>query len=476
MSVTRLCRHVKLPRPGSAGQTSTLESVTPGGVPLTDRKESMADLALRSARLVIQSDRRLVREALAAYFSAGRGFTVVGHTGTGHGLRNLCALGRPDVALVDVTTLTAHTVRSLRELHAAFPEINLVVTYTSLTLEVLTEAVRAGVSSFVPSSHGLDAVRSLLRNRANHARPGTEPTPPAGQALTDRELGVISLMSSGHSVADIARLLHISPHTVDNYKRRVYAKLSADSQSLAVTRALELGLAPAREAEPEPSGVTGRSLLALVCGTPGPCMDRVRRTLVSNGLPFVHARACQQMQRDHWAQWHTGPLVSVLVDPTGTDWQMPERMGAAVVVVYSSPPDRATINETLAAGARAVLQDANVPRDLADVLSLVARGYLALTVEPEALGSWPAEWHPGHVRSPVLTSREQEVLTLMAAGHTIRQAARTLGIAAKTVENTQARLYRKLGTHSRAETLAVAYRLGLIDLSRRVARPREPRA
>jgi DNA-binding CsgD family transcriptional regulator len=64
---------------------------------------------------------------------------------------------------------------------------------------------------------------------------------------------------------------------------------------------------------------------------------------------------------------------------------------------------------------------------------------------------------------PELTAREADILGLLARGQTIRQAARTLGIAAKTVENTQARLYRKLGTRNRAETLAVAYRLGLLD-------------
>lgn len=430
----------------------------------------MAALGLRSARLVIQSDRRLVREALAAYFSGRPGLTVIGHTATGYGLRTLCALGRPDVALVDVTTLTTRTVRILREIHKSFPDIDLVVAYTSLSLEVLTEAVRAGVSSFVPSSRGLDAVLRFVQQRARHVRSdAVAPPPPDGHALTDRELGVISLMSSGHSVSDIARLLRISPHTVDNHKRRVYAKLSADSQSVAVVRAMELGLVPpAPDRETEPSDQTGRSPLTVVCGTTGASMDRVLSTLVTRGLPFVHARTSQHMQHDHWAQWHTGPLILVLVDPAGPDWLIPHSLEATMVVVRSALPDRAVVREALAAGARGLLHDADVPRDLPDVLSLVARGYLAVVAEPDVLTSWLAEQQSGPAGSPVLTTREQEILTLMAAGHTIRQAARALGIAAKTVENTQTRLYRKLGTRNRAETLAVAYRLGLIDPSRRL--------
>lgn len=59
----------------------------------------------------------------------------------------------------------------------------------------------------------------------------------------------------------------------------------------------------------------------------------------------------------------------------------------------------------------------------------------------------------------------RETLAHLVQGHTTRQTARALGVAVKTVKNTQARLYRKLGTHNRAGTLTVAHRLGLADLT-----------
>jgi DNA-binding NarL/FixJ family response regulator len=431
----------------------------------------MANVGLRPARLVVQSDRRLVREALAAYFAHGRGFTVVGHTDSAHGLHTLCALGRPDVCLVDVEALTTRVVGTLRDIRTSFPAVDLVVAYTSLSLEVLAEAVRAGVTSFVPSSRGLDAVLRLLRQRARRARVSL-PAPPDGHALTDRELGVISLMSSGHTVSDIARLLRISPHTVDNHKRRVYAKFGVDSQSLAVSRAVTLGLVEpvnggngngngrARPGQP------GQPPLAVVCGPPGLATDQVVQTLVGRGLPFVHARAGQPLQQDHWARWHRGPVIAVLVDPSSQDWLLPASLhAAAVVVVQTAPPDLPTVVDALATGARAVVCAADVADDLPEVLALVARGYVAVGSEHAAeLAGWVAVRNVERGRrAPDLTAREQEILGLLARGQTIRQAARTLGIAAKTVENTQARLYRKLGTRNRAETLTVAYRLGLLD-------------
>jgi two-component system, NarL family, nitrate/nitrite response regulator NarL len=53
----------------------------------------------------------------------------------------------------------------------------------------------------------------------------------------------------------------------------------------------------------------------------------------------------------------------------------------------------------------------------------------------------------------------------MARGDTVRQTARSLGISVKTVENTQGRLFRKLGARNRAGALAVAHGLGLLEPS-----------
>jgi DNA-binding NarL/FixJ family response regulator len=136
-----------------------------------------------------------------------------------------------------------------------------------------------------------------------------------------------------------------------------------------------------------------------------------------------------------------------------------------VVVVQSAQPDLSVVADLLATGARAVVHATDAAADLPEVLSLVSRGYVALSAEHATeLAGWMAVRHAERGSGvPDLTAREQDILGLLARGQTIRQAARTLGIAAKTVENTQARLYRKLGTRNRTETLSVAYRLGLLD-------------
>ena len=61
----------------------------------------------------------------------------------------------------------------------------------------------------------------------------------------------------------------------------------------------------------------------------------------------------------------------------------------------------------------------------------------------------------------ILTSREQEVLMLLAAGLSNRHIARRLGIAEKTVKNHLAAVFSKLGVHDRTQAAVYAVRAGM---------------
>jgi DNA-binding NarL/FixJ family response regulator len=67
-------------------------------------------------------------------------------------------------------------------------------------------------------------------------------------------------------------------------------------------------------------------------------------------------------------------------------------------------------------------------------------------------------------RYGLLTSREQQVMRMVAEGVPSRAIASQLGLSLKTVENHRANLMKKLGVHSKMELVRYAARLGLIDL------------
>ena len=62
-----------------------------------------------------------------------------------------------------------------------------------------------------------------------------------------------------------------------------------------------------------------------------------------------------------------------------------------------------------------------------------------------------------------LTPREIEVLRLIAAGHTAKEAARRLEIAPKTADNHIQSLYSKIGVSTRAGAALYALERGLVQ-------------
>jgi DNA-binding NarL/FixJ family response regulator len=63
-----------------------------------------------------------------------------------------------------------------------------------------------------------------------------------------------------------------------------------------------------------------------------------------------------------------------------------------------------------------------------------------------------------------LTSREQEILVLLAEGLSAKEIAEKLYISPRTVENHRSSIMRKLDLHTNHELIRYAAKLGLIDL------------
>jgi two-component system, NarL family, nitrate/nitrite response regulator NarL len=311
-------------------------------------------------------------------------------------------------------------------------------------------------------------VLALLRRKpGRHAR-----GEPGG--LTDRELELVVLTGSGHSVSEIAALLGISPLTVENLKRRVYAKLGVNSGAHAVSRAASLGMldqqtspAPRRLA---PTSSSDFTVLTVVFGDASAALDQVVLILLTNKLPFVLVRKHESMADSHWARWHRGPILAALVDPSLADWGLAEELGVPAILVHSKPLDPPELAEALASGASALVSVDRADDHFLSVLRMVGQGYLVVDSMPmrPLIGAVRARWDarvPGRGDLPELTARESDILRSVAQGCSIRQTARVLGIAPKTVENIQTRLFRKLGVRNRSGALAVADAFGLLPVT-----------
>lgn len=424
-----------------------------------------------TVRVAVQSPRRLLRDTLSACLAVRPDITVVGKVAEPDAIVELCELRRPDTVILDAGSRLAEISGRVAALTRRFPDLNVIVTYREASEQDLAAACRAGVASLVPESKGLAAVLALLRrSRGRHAKDS-----PGG--LTDRELELVVLTGSGHSVNEIAGLLGISPLTVENLKRRVYAKLDVSSSAHAVAKAASLGILerPEAPAPPRPAPAARRAagegdssmVLAVVSGQYCSALDQVVSALVSAPLPFVLVRQPGPVADTHWARWHRGPIVAVLVDPVPQDWDLVAELSVPAILVHSKPLDPPELAEALASGASSLVPADRIDDHFLSVLRMVGQGYLVVDSMPmrPLIGAVRARWDeraPGRLELPELTARESDILESLSSGHSIRQTARALGIAPKTVENVQTRLFRKLGVRNRSGALAVADAFGLL--------------
>lgn len=139
------------------------------------------------------------------------------------------------------------------------------------------------------------------------------------------------------------------------------------------------------------------------------------------------------------------------------------------VVLLLAPEERDEyLQFAMEAGARAYMLKSSAPAELvAGIRQLALKAKDELTglsrLAPD-LQALRASTAPGR-RMPELTSREQEVVRILAEGRTAREAAAELGLSVKTVEAHKLNLMRKLDVHDRASLIACAIEAGLVPNS-----------
>jgi two-component system response regulator NreC len=128
------------------------------------------------------------------------------------------------------------------------------------------------------------------------------------------------------------------------------------------------------------------------------------------------------------------------------------------IVVLTMDPSPVFAQQALDAGAAAFVVKDRADTELPEAIRIAASGleYVSPHVAARLESLRRAVGGDG------LTTRELEVLRLLALGHTSAEIAAKLHLSRRTVETHRARILRKLGVTTRAELVAYALRRGLI--------------
>ena len=159
--------------------------------------------------------------------------------------------------------------------------------------------------------------------------------------------------------------------------------------------------------------------------------------------------------------------VSDVLPSDGSD--LDERFRGPATMVLVERLETSSATDAYAAGASAVLPIDASAEELRAAVHAIAAGLVVLPIAVSAeifastRRSSPVSVAPRTPTTP-LTSREREVLGLLAQGFANKVIAARLGITEHTVKTHVAAVYEKLSARNRAEVLVAAARQGLVML------------
>ncbi len=214
-------------------------------------------------KVLIADDHRLFRQGLISLMKTrGDLVDVIGEAETGEEAVRLAEELHPDVILMDIYMPQGDGLQAAKEIRARLPKIAIVMLTSSERDGHLYEAVRLGVSGYLLKS--LDATE-LFNSLSRVVNGETAMTPAMAarllkgvakrladedkgeQSLTERELFVLRLVSSGASNSEIAEKLSISVNTVKSHLKSILEKLQLENRTQAATYAVKKGLVTPRD-------------------------------------------------------------------------------------------------------------------------------------------------------------------------------------------------------------------------------------
>ena len=134
------------------------------------------------------------------------------------------------------------------------------------------------------------------------------------------------------------------------------------------------------------------------------------------------------------------------------------------VVMLTMHVDREVIDRAIRAGAVGYLTKDAAISEVIEAIRLAANGdrpmspKLAAAMLKEARSTQPEA-------DPVLSTREEEVLQLVADGLGTTEIAEKLFISQKTVKNHLASIYEKLNARDRTQAVLMAVKMGIVKLT-----------
>jgi two-component system, NarL family, response regulator NreC len=206
----------------------------------------------------LADDHQIMRDGLRTLIETQPGLRVVGESGDGRETVREVGRIKPDVVLMDIAMPGLNGIEATRQIRRKNPSVEVVILSMYTTTEHVYRALEAGARGYLlKECAGHEVVEALRAAKAgrrflsgkiseedveDHRRRARGKTASPLERLSPREREILQLVVEGKSSAAVAKLVFLSPKTVETYRSRLMKKLDVDDLPSLIKYAVANGL------------------------------------------------------------------------------------------------------------------------------------------------------------------------------------------------------------------------------------------
>jgi DNA-binding NarL/FixJ family response regulator len=207
-------------------------------------------------RIVLAEDHVIFREMIKTSLTEIPGLEVVGEVGDSFELLRAIPKLKPNMVILDIGLPHLSGLDAAERIKRSHPDVKILVLTMYKTRDHLVRALEARVDGYLLKENAfqdlITAMETIREGRLYLSSLVTQlmldsfadkPTQTEGhKILSPRELEVLKLLGEGKADSEVAKLLHISEHTVRIHLSNVKDKLNMKKRTELMRYALKTGL------------------------------------------------------------------------------------------------------------------------------------------------------------------------------------------------------------------------------------------
>ena len=192
--------------------------------------------------VLLVDDHELVRTGIRRLLEDFDDIEIMAEAENGEEAISLVRQNKPDVILMDVNMPGIGGLEATRKLLQIYNDMKIIAVTIHVEEPFPTRLLKAGAAGYLTKGCAVaeivDAIRTVNKGKrfigsdvaqqlALNMLPGNDKSP--FEALSQRELQVMLMVTQGQKIQEIAEMLCLSPKTVSTYRYRLFEKLDVKS-------------------------------------------------------------------------------------------------------------------------------------------------------------------------------------------------------------------------------------------------------